>query len=450
MKRLILDYGLLYNRIALVNHDVLEEVYIERLYDKSLVGNIYLGRVVNVVRSMSAAFIDIGEGKNAYMPLGDIKSGQELLVQVKRDPVNDKGATVTTDVSLSSRHLVLLPRSHTRTISKKIHDKLLKKEILKGLEPYLGDYGLVIRTDAKDQPIALLIEELKDLVKEWQALSKNERRILKDRLVYEDYAFEALVEKEYLPLVDEVVSNKKVDLNHDHVIYDFDSYPIFEKYRLEEALKNSLNREVKLHQGSYITIDETEALTAIDVNSGKFTGSKNKEETFLQVNLAAAKEISRQVRLRNISGIIIIDFINMQREENYKFLLTALKKYFVVDKCQPKIHGLTALGLVEVTRKKNRKSLRTQLLESCSVCGSGHMISRDLVFSKLSDKLKILKAQTHKEEFTVEVSEAFFSICQTQVKNKTFIHRLEESLDCKVHLLVKNELNEFEFKTSGK
>lgn len=451
MKRLIVDYGLLYNRIALLNNDVLEEIYIERLYDKSLVGNIYLGRVVNVVKSMSAAFIDIGLKKNAYIPLEDgIKSGSEILVQVRRDAVGEKGPTVTTDVSLSSRHLVLLPKTTTRTISRKIHDKKLKQEILKALEPHLENYGLVIRTDAKDQPIDGLIEEIKGLTLLWGEIEKNERRIVSNRLVYEDYDFLPLIEKEYLPLVDEVVINKKVVLDHPNVIFDLDVYPIFDKFGLETQIIQSLSREIKLHQGSFITIDETEALTAIDVNSGQFTGSNNKEETFLQVNLAAAKEIARQVKLRNIAGIIVVDFINMQKQENYQFLIEALKKYFKKDKSQPKIHGMTSLGLMEITRKKNRKSLRSQLLEPCDHCGIGTVISKDIIFNRLVNKIRLLKEHTGKDEYEVLASEKMYHLSMTVINGETYLKRLEVGLDIEIDLLIDETLNAYEFKTSGK
>lgn len=452
MKKLIVDYGLLYNRIALMNGASLEEMYIERLYDKSLVGNIYLGRVVNTVKSMSACFIDIGVSKNAYMPLEEhIKTGMETLVQVKRDPVGDKGATVTTDLSLSSRHLVLLPRTSTRTISKKIHDKETKSLILNALNPYLENYGIVIRTDAAHVELEVLIAELKELIETWKGVEQKERRILSNRLVYADYAFESLLEKEYVPLVDEIIVNKKIELNHPNVTLDLEAYPIFEKYRVESQIKESLNREIKLHQGSFITIDETEALTAIDVNSGQFVGSKNKEETFLQVNLAAAKEISRQIRLRNISGIIIVDFINMRNKDNYELLLTAMKKHFKEDKCQPKIHGLTTLGLVEITRKKNRKSLRTQLIESCKLCsGAGYALSKDVIFSKLVDKIKLLKSHTQKETFEVNVSENMYNVCMTMINGKTYLDYLMDSIGCKILLNLKESLEGFDFETSGK
>lgn len=451
MKRLIVDYGLLYNRIALLDEDVLEEIYIDRVYDKSLVGNIYLGRVVNVVKSMSAAFVNIGLKKNAYMPLEeDIKNGSEILVQVRRDGVGDKGPTVTTDLSLSSRHLVLLPRTRTRTISRKIHDKQLKKDILSALEPYLENYGLVIRTDAKDQAIGDLIDEIKELILLWQDIEKNERRIRSDPLVYEDYDFLPLIEKEYLPLVDEVIINKKVALDHPKVQYDLDVYPIFDKYGLESQIQKSLGREIELHQGSFITIDETEALTAIDVNSGKYTGSKNKEETFLQVNLAAAKEIARQVKLRNISGIIIVDFINMHKQENYQFLMEALKKYFKKDKSQPKIHGMTSLGLMEITRKKNRKSLRSQLLEPCDYCGMGSVISKDIIFNRLVNKIRLLKEHTGKDVYEVLASEKMYHLSMAVMNGETYLKRLEVGLDIEIDLLMDERLNDYEFKTSGK
>lgn len=456
MKQLIVDYGLIYNRIALLNHSQLTEIYIENQLDKSLVGNIYLGRVVNIVKSMSAVFVDIGEKKNAYMPLEPyIKSGEELLVQIRRDPVGEKGATVTTDISVSGHYMVLLPKASNHMISKKITDKAKKQQLLDLLKVHLSDFGAVIRTEAVHASDEDILNEIESLKEVWGNISKQTNRIVSNRLLFEDYTFETLINKEFLSQVDEVVVNKKdvsKRLKHNQVTFYDDDYPIFEAYKIESQIVSSLDREIKLHQGSFITIDETEALTAIDVNSGQYVGSSNKEQTFLQVNLAAAKEIARQIRLRNISGIIVIDFINMKDKAYYSDLISVLKKYFKADKCQPQIHGLTALGLIEVTRKKNRKSLKTQLVKTCDVChGAGVVLSDDILVRRLVNKLELLKKHTDKSVFEVKVSQELNKILRKKIdKNTTYLDHMMSLLEVEVQIEVLNQLTGHNFQTSGK
>jgi len=456
MKQLIVDYGLIYNRIALLNHSQLTEIYIENQLDKSLVGNIYLGRVVNIVKSMSAVFVDIGEKKNAYMPLEPhIKSGEELLVQIRRDAVGEKGATVTTDISLSGHFMVLLPNASSHMISKKINDKAKKQQLLDFLKVNLSDFGAVVRTEAVNASDEDILDEIESLKEIWRNISKQTNRIVSNRLLFEDYTFETLINKEFLSQVDEVVVNRKdvsKRLKHHQVTFYDDDYPIFEAYKVESQIVSSLDREIKLHQGSFITIDETEALAAIDVNSGQFVGSSNKEQTFLQVNLAAAKEIARQIRLRNISGIIVIDFINMKDKTHYSDLISVLKKYFKGDKCHPQIHGLTALGLIEVTRKKNRKSLKTQLVKTCEIChGAGVVLSDDILVRRLVNKLELLKKHTNKNVFEVKVSQELNEIlCKRIDKNTTYLDHMMSLLEVEIQIEVLDQLTGHNFQTSGK
>lgn len=456
MKQLVVDYGLIYNRIALVENGHLMELHIENIYDQSLVGNIYLGKVVNIVKTMSAAFIDIGEKRNAYMQLEkDLKNGSEIFVQVKRDAVGEKGATVTTDLSLSGQYVVLLPKVNHVMISKKIRNKKRVERLSDLIKSAIGSYGAVIRTEAEHIDDEILLNELEFLIKTWHEVEKNKNRILKDRVVYNDYGFEALIQKEFLSQVDELIVNSKTSYEYfkgnNVKLYD-DVYPIFETFKIESQIKDSLKRDVKLHQGSFITIDETEALTAIDVNSGQFVGSSNKEETFLQVNLAAAKAVARQIRLRNISGIIIVDFINMKEQANYEILMNALKKHFKSDKCMPKIHGMTTLGLMEITRKKNRKSLKTQLLSSCNQCdGSGYVMSDVFFYKQFVEKIKTLKHHTKKSHFEVKCSEMMYNLLnQTVIGDASYLNVLSSKLDIEIMTAIDDQLEGYTFKTSGK
>jgi len=338
-------------------------------------------------------------------------------------------------------------------VSKKIRDKEKKKELLELVGQHL-EMGAVIRTEAIHATSEDLIQEINRLKEIWSKLERYKNRIVADRLIYKDYTFETLIQKEFLNKVDEVVLNHQPaieKLHHENLVFHNETQPLFEAYNIDSQIKSSLSREVRLSQGSVITIDETEALTAIDINSGQYTGTSNKEETFLQVNLAAAKEIARQLRLRNISGIIIIDFINMNDEASYTHLLNAMKKYFKQDKCQPKIHGITSLGLVEVTRKKNRKSLKTQLYDPCKMCsGSGYVLSIDLVVQRLLDKLRVLKVHTKKEEFIVNVSESFYDMLLTGVEGHTYAGHIETLLEIDLEVNITPELQGYDFQTTVK
>ena len=450
MKRLVIDYGALFNRIALMENDSLVELYIENQMDKSLVGNIYLGKVVNVVDSISAAFVDLGIQKNGYLPLkGHEKVSGEILVQVKKDPIHDKGPSLTRDLSISGTYVVLLPMQNEVMVSKKIQ---IAPEILQGVKERLGPLGCVLRTESKHQPLEVILKEIDDLLVQWAEIEKSNRRIVSSRLLYHDFAFETMIEKDFLPLVDEVVINapeKKIYYKHEGLRVYSDKQPIFEAYGLESQIENGLQRTVVLHQGSHITFDETEALTAIDVNSGQYVGSHNKEETFLQVNLAAAKEIAKQLRLRNISGIILIDFINMGQKENYKLLIDNLNKYFKRDRSLVTVHGVTHLGLVEITRRKNRKSLKYQLLKPCDTCrGGGYVQTPDLYVKKLEDAIVKLKLHTASDRFEIKASKSLYDFLKNSfIKEASYLKVLEEALGVSLILKEDLSLDSYEFKT---
>lgn len=451
MRQLVVDYGVVFNRVALMEKDELQEIYIEDTLSKSLVGNIYLGRVVNVVESISAVFIDIGQEKNAYL---QIKAGEkisgEILVQVKKDPLGDKGATLTRDLSISGTYGVLLPLSETVLVSKKIQ---ASDQRLAAIKDHLKGMGCVLRTESAQQALPVILEEFSVLMARWVEIEKANRRIVKTPLIYEDFGFEALIQKDFLPLVEQLVINdpqKVAYFKHPSILVHEGPQSIFEAYGVDRQIGASLKRSVTLHQGSYITIDETEALTAIDVNSGHYIGTHNKEETFLQVNLAAAKEIAKQVRLRNISGIIVIDFINMKSKLNYDHLIKNLNKHFKKDRSKVITHGVTQLGLVEVTRKKNRKSLKNQLMTPCDVCsGGGWVQSFNIHFKRLEDKIKTLMVHTSETAFVVNVSHEMYGLLHLESPLKvTYLQRLEEGLGVTLEVNPLDDLGPYECQTS--
>ncbi len=440
MKKLIIDYGFLFNRLAILDNDILTDLYLENKYSKSIVGNIYLARVTKIIKPISAVFLDLGFSK-AYMQYIDksVKTGDEILVQVLKDPILDKKAFVTTDISLSKKYIVLLPTSNEIKISKKIYNNEVKDRFYQLLEDF--EYGFVVRTEASNASDDEIINEVTELISIYKEIEKKKNRILKNRLVYEDYTFDSIIEKEYISDVDEIISNKKINISFDNFKYHKGINNVFDEYRINEKIDVALHRKIVLNQGIFITIDETEAFTAIDVNSGKYIGNNKTEETFLQVNILAAKEIARIIKLRNISGIIIIDFINMKDEKNIKHLINVLNKYFRKDGARPKIHGITSLGLMEITRRKNRKSLLNEIYTNCDYCLDGRVLSKDIVASKMIDEVILLAYHTGRDYFSVEVSDAYFNY----LNHKKYLNILYVEKGITINL-IKSDVKDYQIK----
>ncbi len=436
MKQLIIDYGFLFNRLALLEDGVLTDIYLENKYSKSMVGNIYLAKVTKIIKPLSAAFVDLGFTKGYMHYDSSIKTGDELLVQVVKDAVLDKKAFVTTDISFSKKYIVLLPNTKEIKISKKIYNEEVKMRFYNLLDSF--DYGFIVRTEAEKASDEEILSEVNELIMIYKEVYKTKNRILKNRLVYEDYTFDSMIEKEYIKGVDEIISNQKLDFSFDNFTLYTSYHNIFDEYRVNEKMDLALKRKIVLNQGVFITIDETEALTAIDVNSGKYIGNKNKEETFLQVNILAAKEIARIIKLRNISGIIIIDFINMNKEENIKHLMDVLNKYFKKDNSRPKIHGMTSLGLMEVTRRKNRKSLLNQIYTPCDYCLDGRVLSKDIRISRMMDEIILMTYHTGKNQVKVEVSKEYFDY----LKEKGYMELLYNQKGIIVEL-IKSDIKDY-------
>ncbi|RNC29933.1 MAG: Ribonuclease G [Candidatus Dichloromethanomonas elyunquensis] len=415
MKEIIITLKDNHIRAAVLDGGKLIEVLDDSEKELRLAGSIYKGKVNNIVPGIQAAFIDIGLGKNAFLYVGDVleeefagnekiipkvfpsienylKEGQEIIVQIVREPVGNKGARVTTHLSLAGRYVVLLPGVHGYIgVSRKIKDEKERQRLQSlGERVKPAEAGLIIRTLAEGVSAKEFFEDVQRLQSEQQEIFKKiEDHTVKGLLYGSNDPFSRLVREIIDDEVDKIMidNGKTAELLREKLrelgcpaaskIWTDMKASLFERYGIDVEIRNALHPRVPLARGGYLVIEQTEALTAIDVNSGKYTGNNNLEETLLSLNLEAAEEISRQIRLRNLSGIIIIDFIDLERTEDWEKLITTLEKFFERDKVKCKVIGLTKLGLVEVTRKKQGQTLAARYTADCPKCsGRGRLAKR--------------------------------------------------------------------------
>jgi ribonuclease G len=410
-------------RIARIENGLAEEVYIERERERGLKGNIYKGRVQRVLPGIQAAFVDIGLPKAGFLYAGDIttpsandpslagaeqedeaelnhdkaddsrvippitsliKENQEIVVQVSREPIASKGPRITRHVSLAGRYLVYLPNVNHVGIARRLEDTEERERLLgigQRLKPSQG--GLIIRTVAEGHSEDDLHRDLEFLMRLWQDIEHRTQHAAPASLIHMELNLYLRVMRDF---VDDEVEKIHVDSREAYekmkkfarrfmpdvakkLFYYPGQRPIFDVYGVEEEINNALSKHVPLKSGGHIVIDQTEALVAIDVNSGSFVGSRNMEETGFKTNLEAVNEIVHQLRLRNLGGIIVVDFIDMQDEENRTRLLEVLSEALKRDKAKTDIVHFSDLGLVEMTRKRTRDSIGRTLLQECKCCG---------------------------------------------------------------------------------
>ncbi len=397
-------------KIALVEDAELVEYFLEEKKEKKTLGNIYRARVQNVLKGMQAAFVNIGEGKNAYLYLTDalgekersskrkysieevLKTGDEVIVQVIKEALGDKGAKVTMNISLTGRYIVLTPYKSGINISRKINSTDELERLKQIGENFKDHIGVIFRTASKGVDENIILEEYKDLFSAYKKIEGERNFLPTPKLLLKemDLVFKTIrdnfKEKEYKILVNnkeiyeelleleealniKIKEKMELDLNFNS---NYNSI-------IERGLKIGLSRTVKLKSGGSIVIDPTEALTSIDVNTHKYVGSSSLETTVLNTNIEAAKEIAKQLRLRNIGGIIIIDFIDMKSNSHVNKLIEELERSFSKDRNRPYIVGITKLGLVEVTRKKERPSLESQILHKCPLCEGRGRVKKEVV-----------------------------------------------------------------------
>jgi ribonuclease E len=399
------------DQIAVLEGRELVQHYVTRIGARSMVGNVYLGRVQNVLPGMEAAFIDIGRGRNAVLYAGEVnyspedlegsppriekvlRPGQSVLVQVTKDPIGGKGARLTAQISVPGRYLVLVPNSDVTGISRRLPEEERKrlKAIYKKIRP--EGHGLIVRTAAEGATEEELVADLGRLLAEWAEIEKRAKKAKAPALLYEEPELTVRVVRDLFtdeefrelvtdsPRVYQIVTDYLRQADPDllpKVRLHEGPLPVFEEYHIVEQIHKGLDRKVWLPSGGYIVIDRTEALTVIDVNTGKSVGKTNLEETVVNTNLEAAREIARQLRLRDIGGMIVIDFIDMLLEQNKKKVIETLREALAQDKTRSQVFDISPLGLLEVTRKRVSGGLLEAFSETCPTCeGRGVLLTYD-------------------------------------------------------------------------
>jgi len=433
MKEIIIDVGSRQTRVALLENKELTEIYIERQSNERIAGNIYKGRVENVLPGMQAAFVDIGLDKNAFLYVKDalpntyfdedneyvdpaqfkdyqidelLKAGQEIVVQIMKEPIDTKGARITTHITLPGRFVVLMPTVEYIGISRRIESDALREKLKKMAEELKPKgMGLIVRTAAEDCTAEDIGNDINFLLKLWDNIKQKQKTGVTPRIVHKDISIIyrtvrdmftkdidrlAINNKEHYEKVRELIAMISPHLKN-KVEYYNKSYDIFEFYQVEPQVSKIINRKVWLKCGGYIVIDQTEALTSIDVNTGKFVGTVDLRDTVLKTNLEAAREIAKQLRLRDIGGIIIVDFIDMPDTEHESAVLELLKNALKKDRTRTNVLGMTQLGLVEMTRKKARQRIENILLAPCPYCkGEGRILSSETIVKKIEKEINAL------------------------------------------------------------
>jgi ribonuclease G len=402
----------------------LDNLYIERMLDRQRAGEIYKARVDSVLPGMNAAFLSLGDGRNGFLYLNDVrdmtvKPGMDMVVQVLKTPRKGKGARVSPRVSLAGRYLVLVPYNNDVGVSKRIEnddERARLRSLARRLRP--DGFGIIVRTVAEFCDEESLSRDVNELMENWVEVEKKARKNSAPCLLNRDIGLvERILRDELTDSIGEIVVDSADeyenissflqrltdDLKPELTLYK-GSLPTFEVYGVERAIEELHDRKVWLPSGAYLVIDQMEALTVIDVNTGKFIGSKDLQDTVFHTNSEAAEEIARQLRLRAIGGIVVIDFIDMESQEYREKLVEQLQELFRGDRCKARVYGVTTLGLVEITRKRARLDMRSVMSRGCPFCGGlGWVDKEETVAMKVKRFLRKAVLGSHSEAFVVEL-----------------------------------------------
>jgi len=450
-------------RAVVVDNGVLQEVYIERTEYRGLVGNIYKGKVCRVLPGMQAAFVEIGLARAAFLHASDIsipqgqtgdlhetevppitsllREGQEILVQVIKDPMGTKGARLTTQLSVSSRYLVYMPETQGIGVSLKIEDEQERDRLKACLVSQLNldTGGYILRTAAEGVQEVELLADLQFLHRLWAKLMDRKTSVKSGETLHEDLP---LALRSLRDLFSPDVEKIRIDSNETYIkavkfaegfipecASRLEHYkgagPLFDLYSVEDEIQKALERKVPLKSGGYLIFDQTEAMTTVDVNTGGFVGHKNLEETIFKTNLEAAQAIARQLRVRNLGGIIILDFIDMEEPEHREQVLRTLEKAMATDRARHNICGVSELGLVEMTRKRSRESLGHVLCEPCPTCeGKGYTKSIETVCYEIFREILREAKQYETSRFVVLASQDV--IDRLNDDDSTYVAELEQ------------------------
>jgi len=429
-KKVIIDVELTEERVAIIEEGRLVEIHIERIEDDKIVGNIYKGKVSNVLPGIEAAFLDIGIERNVFLHINStsdtedseevkdvktsishplttdkIKVNKEIIVQVVKEAISPKGARVTTNISLPGRYLVLMPNNDNIGISHRIEEEKERerlKKIVQKIKP--KEAGLIIRTAGWGKELEDFLPDLDFLIRLWNKIKNKAGKAKAPMLLHEDLTLTYRIIRDlFTEEVEEIFINSNTEYKNilkflktlslsnlePRVSLYREEKPIFEEYGIEKEINKALQKKVWLKCGGYLIFDQAEALTVVDVNTGKFVGKKDMRKTILKTNLQAAEELGFQLRLRDIGGIIIVDFIDMENHEDREKVVKKLEDSLKKDKTKTNIIQNTELGLVELTRKRSRRDLENMLRTSCPYCsGTGRVLSAETVSNMVLRKLE--------------------------------------------------------------
>ena len=441
-------------RVAVVEHAAVQELQVERTLERGLVGNVYLGKVVRVLPGMQSAFIDIGLDRAAFLHVADLMSsinsrhadpeshpsgtavvpgspsfqpiekqlfeGQALMVQVLKDPMGTKGARLTAQISIAGRLLVFLPQDNHIGVSQKIPLRQ-REELRQRVQSLVADMGggFILRTNGEDATDIELAEDIAYLRKTWLRIKQASLRMPAASVLHQDLS---LLQRVLRDMALENTQTIRIDSREQFeklkafalefmpsTVPKLQLYsgerPIFDLFNIDEEITKALGRRVDLKSGGYLVVDQTEALTTVDVNTGGFVGVRNFDETIYKTNLEDAQAIARQLRLRNLGGIVIVDFIDMSKENHRDAVLTEFKKQLERDRIKTAVNGFSALGLLEMTRKRTRESLAHQLCEPCNACTGKGIVktARSITYDILREILREAR-QFHPREFRIVAS----------------------------------------------
>ncbi len=446
-------------RVAIMQSGAVQELHIERAGNRGLVGNIYMGKVVRVLPGMQSAFVDVGLERAAFLHVADIweerlqgalneqghrssppakpiekilAEGQPLMVQVVKDPIGTKGARLSTQISIAGRMLVYLPQDAHIGVSQKIGDEAERDALrarLQELVPTEEKGGFIIRTMAETACRDELATDVAYLRRLWQDIRKGSQAAAAPSLLYQDLSLAQRVLRDF---VNDATGSIKIDSRENfqklqafaadytqaasaRLEHYSGERPLFDLYNVEDEIEKALGRRVDLKSGGYLIIDQTEAMTTVDVNTGGFVGVRNFDDTIFKTNLEASQVIARQLRLRNLGGIIIVDFIDMENQEHRAAVLTELNKALARDRTKMTVNGFTALGLVEMTRKRTRESLAHVLCEPCASCtGRGEVKTARTVCYEILREILRESRQFNAREFRVLAAPAVINFLQDE------------------------------------
>jgi ribonuclease G len=463
-KRIVVNVGLLETRVAVQERNLLTEIYLERHRHRSIVGSVYKGTVTNVLPGMQAAFVDIGLSKDAFLYAGDytanltdagpamlagadddadpdaeaegegdeepkreatgpieemLSRNQEVLVQVSKESLGTKGARVTSFISIPGRYVVYMPQARHVGVSRRIRDERERDRLRAALRSLkLPPGGFILRTNAEGKGEEEFAHDVEFLSRLWSQIQARFEQAKSPAALHEEMDLTFRVVRDlFSPEVDEFVVDDRaaydkcvgyvqalVPALEDRVRLSTERAPIFDAFGIEKDIEKALRRRVWLKSGGYIVIDHTEALVSIDVNTGRYTGKKDPEKTILKTNLEAAREIARQIRLRDIGGIIVCDFIDMESRQNRDRVLQELRSHLGRDRARTKAFAVSELGLVEMTRQRVRPSLWHSMTTECPACaGTGRVFTPEAVARRLERSLKRAGRERRERQIAVRV-----------------------------------------------